>query len=48
VSQKRVLGKILTHKKEEVAREKRKQHSEELHNLYTSPNVVKLINSKMG
>jgi hypothetical protein len=46
VFQKRVLGNIFRHKREEVASGKRKEHSEELHNLYTSPDVVKTINSR--
>jgi hypothetical protein len=36
---------ILRPKEEEVAGGWRKLHNEELHNLYTSPNVIKLIKS---
>jgi 5-methylcytosine-specific restriction endonuclease McrBC GTP-binding regulatory subunit McrB len=46
VFQKSVLWRIFRYEREEVAREKRKHHSEELHDLYTSQNVVRMINSR--
>jgi hypothetical protein len=33
-------------KKEEVEGDWRRLHNEELHNLYDSPNVIRLINSR--
>jgi hypothetical protein len=40
-----VLGRIVKHR-EEVVGAKRKQHNEDLHNLYTSPSAVKMVNSR--
>jgi hypothetical protein len=40
VFDKRVLRIIFGTKREEVAGGWRRLHSEELHNLYTSPNVI--------
>jgi len=34
-------------KRNEVAREWRKLHTEELHNLYTSPDIIRAIKSRM-
>jgi len=39
----RVLRRIFGSKREEVAGEERKFHSEELHNLYSSPDLVSVI-----
>jgi hypothetical protein len=40
----RVLRKIFGPKKEEVAGGWRRLHNEELHNLYASSNVIRVIN----
>jgi hypothetical protein len=42
----RVLRKILRSKREEVAGGWRKLRNEELHNLYTSPDIFRLIKSR--
>jgi hypothetical protein len=41
VSENRVLRRIFGPKREEVAGDWRTLHNGELHNLYTSPNVIK-------
>jgi hypothetical protein len=46
VSENRVLRRIFGPKREEVAGGWRRQHNEELHNLYTSRNIVKVIKSR--
>jgi hypothetical protein len=43
VSENRVLRRIFGPNREEVARGCRTLHNEELHNLYASPNVVRMI-----
>ena len=43
----RVLRSIFGPKRNEVTVEWRKLHSEELNNLYSSPNIVRVIKSKM-
>jgi hypothetical protein len=43
VSENRALRRIFGPKREEVAGGWRRLHNEELHNLYTSPNIVKVI-----
>jgi hypothetical protein len=42
----RVLRRIFGSKKDEVTGEWRKLHNEELHNLYSSPTVVRVIKSR--
>ena len=42
----RVLRGIFGAKRDEVTGEWRKLHNEELHNLYSSPNIVQLIQSR--
>jgi hypothetical protein len=42
----RALRRIFGPKGEEVARGWRRLHNEELHNLYTSPNIVRMIKSR--
>jgi hypothetical protein len=41
VFENRVLRKIFGLKRDEVTGEWRKLHNEELHNLYSSPNIIK-------
>jgi hypothetical protein len=42
----RVLRRITRPKREKVARGWRRQHNEELHNLYASPNIIRVIKSR--
>jgi hypothetical protein len=42
----RVLRRIFGPKREEMAGSWRRPHNEELHNLYTSPNVIRVIKSR--
>jgi len=46
VSESRVLRKIFGPKRDEVTGEWRKPHIEELHDLYSSPNIVRMIKSR--
>ena len=46
-SDNRVLRRIFEPKKEEVTREWRKLHEEELNDLYASPNIVRVIKSRI-
>jgi len=46
VLENRVLRRIFGPKRDEVTGERRKQHSEELNDLYSSPNIVRLIKSR--
>jgi hypothetical protein len=41
-----VLRGIFGSKRDVVARERRRLHNEELHDLYSSPNVVRVIKSR--
>jgi hypothetical protein len=41
----RVLSKIFGPKRDEVTGEWRKRHNEELHDLYPSPTIVRVIKS---
>jgi hypothetical protein len=43
---KRVLGRTFGWKRGEVTGDWRKLHKEELHNLYSSPNIIRMINSR--
>jgi hypothetical protein len=43
----RVLRRIFGPKRDKVIREWRKLHNEELHDLYSSPTVVRVIKSRM-
>jgi hypothetical protein len=45
VSENRVLRRIFGPKREEVAGGWRRLHNEELHNLYTSLNIIRVMNS---
>jgi hypothetical protein len=42
----RVLRAIFGPKRDEVTGDWRKLHNEELHNLYSSPNIIRMINSR--
>jgi hypothetical protein len=42
----RVLRRIFRLKRDEVTRDWRKLHIEELHNTYSSPNVIIMIKSR--
>jgi hypothetical protein len=46
VFENRVLKRIFGPKRDEVIGGWRKLHNEELHNLYSSPNVIRLVNSR--
>jgi hypothetical protein len=41
----RVLGKIIVPKRDEIMEGWRKLHTEALHNLYSSPNIIRVIKS---
>jgi hypothetical protein len=47
VFENRVLRKIFGPKRNEVIRGWRKLHNEELHNLYCSPSIIRIIKSRM-
>jgi hypothetical protein len=47
VFENRVLGKIFGPKRDEVTREWRKLHNEERHDMYTSPNVLRVVKSRI-
>jgi hypothetical protein len=46
MSEKRVLRSIFGPKRDEVAEEWRKLHNEELHDLYSSPNIIRVTKSR--
>jgi hypothetical protein len=46
VFENRVLRRILGPKRDEVTGDWRKLHDEELHNLYSSPNIIRMIKSR--
>ena len=48
VFENRVLRRIFGPKRDEVTRDYRKLHNEELNDLYSSPNIVRVIKSRMG
>jgi hypothetical protein len=43
VFNKRVLRRIFGTKREELVRGCRRLHNEELHNMYASPNIIRVI-----
>jgi hypothetical protein len=47
VFENRVLRRIFGPKRDEVTGEWRKLHNEELHDLYTSPSIIRIIKSRM-
>jgi hypothetical protein len=46
VFESRVLRRTVEPKREEVAGNWRRLHNEELHNLYASQNIIRMINSR--
>jgi hypothetical protein len=42
----RVLGRIFGPKRDEVTGERRKLHNEELHDLYSSPSIIRIMKSR--
>jgi hypothetical protein len=46
VSENRVLRRIFGPKRDEVRGEWRKLHNEELHDLYSSPSIIRIIKSR--
>jgi hypothetical protein len=46
VFENRVLRRIFGPKRDEVTGDWRKLHNEELHNLYYSPNIIRMIKSR--
>jgi hypothetical protein len=46
VFENRVLRRIFGPKRDEVTGEWRKFHNEELHNLYSSPDIIRLVKSR--
>jgi hypothetical protein len=46
VFENRVLRRIFVPKRDEVTGGRRKLHNEELHNLYSSPSVIRMIKSR--
>jgi hypothetical protein len=46
VFEKRVLRRIFGQKRDEVTGEWRKLHNEELHNLYSSPCIIRIIKAR--
>jgi hypothetical protein len=41
-----VLRRIFGPRRDDVTEDWRKLHNEELHNLYSSPNIIRMIKSK--
>jgi hypothetical protein len=46
VFENRVLSRIFGPKRDEVTGDRRELHNEELHNLYSSPNIIRMIKSR--
>jgi hypothetical protein len=46
VFENRVLRRIFGPRRDEVTGDWRKVHNEELHNLYYSPNIIRMIKSR--
>jgi hypothetical protein len=47
VLENRVLRRIIGQERDEVTGGWRKLHNEELHNLYSSPSIIRMIKSRM-
>jgi hypothetical protein len=46
VFENRVLRRIFGPKRDEVTREWRKLHNEELHDLYSSPSIIRIMKAR--
>jgi hypothetical protein len=46
VFENRVLRRIFRPKRDKVMGDRRKLYNEELHNLYSSPNIIRMIKSR--
>jgi hypothetical protein len=46
VFEKRMLRRIFGPRRDEVTRDWRSLHNEELHNSYSSPNIIRMIKSR--
>jgi hypothetical protein len=46
VLENRVLRRIFVLKRDEVIRDRKELHNEELHNLYCSPNIIRMVKSR--
>jgi hypothetical protein len=46
IFEKRVLTRIFGPKRDEVIGDWRKLHNEEVHNLYSSPSIIRMIKSR--
>ena len=46
VFENRMLRKVFGPKRDEVTRERRKLHNEELNDLYSLPNIVRVVKSR--
>jgi hypothetical protein len=46
VFENKVLNRVFGPKKDEIIRGWRKLHNKELHNLYSSPNIIRMIKSR--
>jgi hypothetical protein len=46
VFENRVLRRLFGPKRDEVTGERRKLHNEELHNLYSSPDIIRQVKSR--
>jgi hypothetical protein len=46
VFENRVLRRIFGPKRDDVTGDWRKQHNEELHNMYSSPSIIRMIKSR--
>jgi hypothetical protein len=46
VFENRALRRIFGPKRDEVTRDRRKLHNEELHNLYPPPNIIRMLMSR--
>jgi hypothetical protein len=46
VFENRVLRRLFGPKRNEMTRERRKLHNEKLHDLYTSPSIIRIFKSR--
>jgi hypothetical protein len=44
----KMLRRIFGSQRKEVAEGRRRLHNEQLHNLYASPNIIRVINNQGG